>query len=125
MSSSSFKASSWHQFLMGNNALKYSDTMLPVVRDAGSHGTIPFEFFEMFSKNLGIGLLCLDADAESILLLQNPAIIGGSWYQSEKKLVALLGFDQKAVALRLTEPYIVDVKQKSSPLEGYAGCSRA
>jgi hypothetical protein len=72
----------------------------------------PFEIFETFSKNPGIGFLCLDADAEMILLLHNPAIVGGSWIQSKKKLVALSGFDHKAVALCLTAQSIVDVKHK-------------
>lgn len=55
---------------------------------------------------------CLDADAEMIMLLHNPTIVGGSWLQSEKKLVALTGFDHKPVALHLTVHLIVDMKQK-------------
>jgi hypothetical protein len=110
--SSSFKASSWRQFLMSNNALKYSDSMIPQIRDAGCHGTPLIEIFETFSKNPGIGLLCLDTDAETILLLHHPAILGGSWLQSKKKLVALSGFEAQATAIHLKESSIIDVKQK-------------
>ncbi len=97
---------------MSNNALRYSDSMIPQIRDASCHGTSPAEIFETFSKNPGIGLLCLDNDDETILLLHHPAIIGGSWLQSEKKLVALSGFDAQATAIRLKESSIIDVKYK-------------
>jgi hypothetical protein len=110
--SSSFKAPSWRRFFIDNNALKYSDDMLSQIREAGSHGTSPVEIFETFSKNPGIGLLCLDADDETLLMLHNPTVIGGTWYQSEKKLVALSGFDSKATALRIKEKSIIDIKQK-------------
>jgi hypothetical protein len=72
----------------------------------------------MFSKNPGIGFLCLDSDEESILLLHHPALIGGSWLQTEKKLVALSGFNHKATALCVKEKSIVDVKHKVPLLFG-------
>ncbi len=46
------------------------------------------------------------------LMLHNPAVIGGTWFQSEKKLVALSGFGTKATDLCLKEKSIMDVKQK-------------
>ncbi len=97
---------------MDNTALTYSDGMLTQIRDVASHGTPPFEIFETISKNPGIGFLCLDTDDETMLLLHHPTVIGGTWVQAEKKLVALSGFGSTATALRLKEKSIVDVKQK-------------
>jgi len=97
---------------MENNALRYSNNMLSQIREAGGPGSSPFEIFETFSKNPGIGFLCLDADDETLLLIHNPTVIGGSWYQADKKLVALSGFDTSPTAIRLKETSLVDVKQK-------------
>ena len=108
----SFKAPSWRKFLMENKSLNYSDNLLPQLRTTGSPGSSPFEIFETLSKNPGIGLLCLDADDETIMILHNPAIIGGSWLQSEKKTVALSGFDSRATAIHLKERSILDIRQK-------------
>jgi len=97
---------------MENKSLNYSDNLLPQLRTTGSPGSSPFEIFETLSKNPGIGLLCLDADDETIMILHNPAIIGGSWLQSEKKTVALSGFDSRATAIHLKERSILDIRQK-------------
>lgn len=46
------------------------------------------------------------------MLLRHPALLSGSWTQTETKLLALSGFDHKATTLHLKEKPIVDVKQK-------------
>ncbi len=97
---------------MDNTALKYSDGLLPQIREVASHGTHPIEIFETISKNLGIGLLCLDTDNETMLMLHHPAVLGGNWIQSKKKLIALSGFGSTAAALRIKEKSVVDVKHK-------------
>jgi hypothetical protein len=62
--------------------------------------------FETISKNPGIGLLCLDSDGENINMFHNPGIIGGTWFQSEQKLVSILYFHEKAIAVKIKESLI-------------------
>ncbi len=66
----------------------------------------------MVSKNPGIGLLCLDADGDKLLLLHNPTVLEGSWLQTDTKLVTLSGFDSKTMAGKIKESSIIDTKQK-------------
>jgi hypothetical protein len=108
----SIKATSWRKFFIENSQLKYSDSLLQKVRETATFGTNPLAIFESVSKNPGIGLLCLDADGDKLLLLHNPSVLGGSWLQADTKLVALSGFDSKTVAVKIKESSIIDTKQK-------------
>jgi hypothetical protein len=73
--------------------------------------------FEDISKNPGIGLLCLNADGDKMIMLHNPCVIGGSWLQNEIKLVALSGFDSMTVAVKIKDTSIIDTKQKIPRLQ--------
>jgi hypothetical protein len=50
-------------------------------------------------------------------LLHNPVVIGGSWFNSDQKLVALLGLQGKATAVKVKESSIIIVKQRVPNLE--------
>lgn len=108
----SIKASTWRSFFLENDKLKYSDSLLQKVRETATFGVAPATIFDSISKNPGIGLLCLDADGDKLLLLHHLNVLGGSWLQSETKLVALSGVDSKTVAVKIKESSIVDTKQK-------------
>ncbi len=114
---SSFKASTWRKFFMENATLKYTDTIIQKVWDTAVPGTEAPKIFETISKNPGIGLLCLDADGDKMIMLHNPGTIGGTWLQDETKLVALLGFDSNPVAVKIKDSSIKDIKQKVPKLE--------
>jgi hypothetical protein len=109
---SSSKAPSWKKFFQDNHSLDYSNKIIPQIRDLANIESTTSSIFETISKNPGIGLLCLDSDGENITMFHNPAIIGGSWSQSEQKLVAILGFHKKAVAIKIKESSIIGTKQK-------------
>ena len=72
--------------------------------------------FESISKNPGIGLLCLDADGEKMIMLHNLGVIGGSWIQDDTKLV-LSGFDSQTTVVKIKTSSIIDTKQKVLKLE--------
>jgi hypothetical protein len=109
---SSFKAATWRKFFLENDKLRYSDSLLPQVRETGNYGLSPSTIFNAISKNPGIGLLCLYADGDKLIMLHNPSIIGGSWLQADTKLVALSGFDSKTIAVKIKESSIIDTKYK-------------
>jgi hypothetical protein len=109
---SSSKAPSWKKFVQDNHSLDYSNKIISQIRDLANFESTTSLIFETISKKPGIGLLCLDSDGENITMFHNPAIIGGSWFQSEQKLVAILGFHEKAVAIKIKESSIIGIKQK-------------
>jgi len=114
---SSIKASSWRDFFLRIQKLKYTDSLLKKVHDSASSGTDTTKMFESISKNPGIGLLCLDADGEKMIMLHNLGVIGGSWIQDNTKLVALSGFDLHMTAVKIKTSSIIDTKQKVLKLE--------
>ncbi len=112
----SLKASSWKKFFLDIKSLDYSDKMLPEITASANPDLPPGNIFETISKNPGIGLLCLVTDCESITMFHNPGVIGGSWFNSDRKLVALLGL-QRATAIKIKESSISAIKQRVPKLE--------
>jgi hypothetical protein len=113
---SSIKASSWRDYFLKNSQLKYTDSLLKKVHDSASSGTDTTKMFESISKYPGIGLLCLDADGEKMIMLHNLGVIGGSWIQDDTKLV-LSGFDSQTTVVKIKTSSIIDTKQKVLKLE--------
>jgi len=108
----SFKASNWLKFFMENNQLEYSNEVYPKIIDSAGIGSSPSKIFETFSKNPGIGFLFKDSDGENLSLFHNPGVIGGNWIQEETKLVALLGFTDKAITVKIQEASMGNIKLK-------------
>jgi len=108
----SFKASNWLKFFMENNQLEYSNEVYPKIIDSAGIGSSPSKIFETFSKNPGIGFLFQDSDGENLSLFHNPGVIGGNWIQEETKLVALLGFTDKAITVKIQEASMGNIKLK-------------
>jgi hypothetical protein len=49
---------------------------------------------------------------ENLNMIHNPGTIEGSWLQSDIKLLALLGFSERAIAVKIQDSSIVHTKQK-------------
>jgi hypothetical protein len=112
----SFKASSSKKFFLDNKSLDYSNKMLPEITASANPDLPSVAIFETISKSPGIGLLCLDTDCESITMFHYPGVIGGSWFKSDQKLVALLGL-QRATAIKFKESLISAIKQRVPKME--------
>jgi len=106
------KAANWQKFFMENNLLDYSNDIYPKIIESAGPGSNPSRIFETFSKNPGIGFLFQDIDGENLSWIHNPGTIGGSWLQTETKLLAMLGISEKAIAVKIKEASIINTKQK-------------
>jgi hypothetical protein len=106
------KASSWRNFFMENSLLDYSNDMLTKINDSAHIGISSTKIFKTFSKNPGIGLLCLDSDGSNLTMIHNPGLTGGSWLDSDIKLLAMMGFSEKAIAIKIQENSISNTKHK-------------
>jgi len=97
---------------MENNQLEYSNEIYPKIIESANVGSSPSKIFETFSKNPGIGFLFQDSDGENLSLIHTPGLIGGNWLQAETKFVALLGFSEQTIAVKIQEASMGNTKQK-------------
>ncbi len=68
--------------------------------------------FKDILRNLGIAFLSLDPSEKKMQLFHHPTVFGGTWSDSDEKLIAINGLDNDAFPIEIILKSVKDSKGK-------------
>jgi len=71
------------------------------------------ESFEISSKNESISFISLDPSELEMQIFHHRTILGGSWSNPKKHLIAILASDSEAKPIQILPKFIKDLKLKT------------
>ncbi len=117
------RLSTWKDFFLNSTQFDYSNFALRNLRDSIAPSADFSKSFEEISKNPGISFISLDPTETKLQLFHHPTVVGGSWNNPNKKLIAVIGHDLEAKPVQIVLKSIKDGKGKSHSLHEFSlGC---
>jgi hypothetical protein len=110
-------AASWKSYFHTRKELDASNLVLSKIKDAVSPSIHFIDSFETISKNEGIAFLSLDPSD-----FHHGVILGGSWANPERQLVAILSSDNNSKPVQILPKFVKDFKCKANSPGEFIAC---
>lgn len=120
---STSKTKNWKELFINTNQFDYLNNNIVLLRESIDPSAEFLKNFEEISKNPGVCFLALDPSKSKLQLFHHPKVIGGSWKEPNKRMIAFIDFDFDANPVEIVQKSIKEVKGKShSTHEFNLGC---
>jgi hypothetical protein len=105
--------STWKSYFSSRKELDKSNLMLSKIKESVLVSMDFSESFEISSKNESISFISLDPSELEMQIFHHRTILGGSWSNPKKHLIAILASDSEAKPIQILPKFIKDLKLKT------------
>jgi len=88
--------SNWREYFLTSKQFHYLDENLIQLRESIDPNTEILKNFDDISKNPGVCFIALDPSETKLQLFCHPLVIGGSWKNPNKSMIAFIDLEFSA-----------------------------
>jgi hypothetical protein len=113
----------WKDYFIKSKKFDYLNNNLVQLRETIDPASEILKNFEDVSKHPGVCFLSLDPSESKLQLFHHPTVIGGSWKEPTKRMIAFVDYDFNANPVEIVQKSIIEVKGKSHSIHEFdLGC---